>query len=115
MSLNQARETKIYYSISEVAEQFGVAESLLRFWEKEFPSISPKKNDRKVRQYTLEDIEDVRVVYNLVKVRGMKISAAREILAKNKAGACNTSTIIDELQKLREELVALRKELNALA
>jgi DNA-binding transcriptional MerR regulator len=105
----------LYYSISEVATLFGVAESLLRFWEKQFPNIHPKKSSNNVRQYTKEDIEEIRVVYNLLKVRGMKINAAKEILSKNKKGASDTSNIINELKYLREELVALRKELNDLA
>lgn len=106
---------KLYYSISEVASMFGVAESLLRFWEKQFPNIHPKKTNNKVRQYTDADIEEIRVVYNLLKVRGMKINAAKEVLTKNKKGAGDTSAIIQELQSLREELVALRRELNDLA
>ena len=106
---------KLYYSISEVASMFGVAESLLRFWEKQFPNIHPKKTNNKVRQYTDADIEEIRVVYNLLKVRGMKINAAKEVLTKNKKGAGDTSAIIRELQNLREELVALRRELNDLA
>lgn len=106
---------KLYYSISEIASMFGVAESLLRFWEKQFPNIHPKKTNNKVRQYTDADIEEIRVVYNLLKVRGMKINAAKEVLTKNKKGAGDTSAIIQELQSLREELVALRRELNDLA
>ena len=114
MSLNTNPDLKLYYSISEVAAQFGVAESLLRFWEKQFPNIHPKKSGNNVRQYTQADIDEIRVVYNLVKVRGMKLNAAKEILSKNKKGAGDTSTIINELQSLREDLVALRKELNDL-
>ena len=76
MAYNPNKELKKYYSISEVAEEFNVAESLLRFWEKEFPNISPKKNGRGVRMYTKEDMDEVRLVYNLLKVRGMMIKAA---------------------------------------
>lgn len=114
MGMNNNTDLKLYYSISEVASQFGVAESLLRFWEKQFSNIHPKKSNSKNRQYTQEDIEEIRVVYNLVKVRGMKINAAKEVLSKNKKGANDTSDIIGELMSLREELVALRKELNDL-
>lgn len=114
MALNSNPELKLYYSISEVAAQFGVAESLLRFWEKQFPNIHPKKSNNNVRQYTQADIEEIKVVYNLLKVRGMKINAAKEILLKNKKAAGDTSLIITELQNLRAELMALRKELNDL-
>lgn len=75
MALNKDKDLKKYFSISEVATQFGVAESVLRFWEKEFPNIKPRKTQRNVRQYTREDIEEVRTVYTLLKVRGMKIGS----------------------------------------
>ena len=58
---------KLYYSIGEVAEMLGVNDTLLRFWEREFPQISPKKGGRGVRQYTKDDIETIKVIYNLVK------------------------------------------------
>ena len=91
MALNTEKNLKKYYNIGEVADQFGVATSVLRYWEKEFPSlIKPQKAGRSIRQYTEEDIEDVRLVYNLLKIRGMKIAAAREILSKNKDGAADT-------------------------
>ena len=65
--------TKLFYSIGEVAGMLDVNETLLRYWEKEFPQqIKPRKTARGTRQYTREDIESIRVVYNLVKVRGMK-------------------------------------------
>ena len=114
MALNKNKDLKKYYSISEVAEQFGVAESLLRYWEKEFPNIAPRKSGRNVRQYTTEDIEEVRVIYNLLKVRGMKIAAARETLRKNKRGAMDSSDIISRLQSVRSELMEIRKELGDL-
>lgn len=113
MALNNNKELKIYYGIAEVAEKFGVAESLLRYWEKEFPNIKPKKRGS-IRQYTKEDIDEIQVVYNLLKVRGLKIAAAKEILQKNRKGADDQSVLLMELTKMREELVAIRKELNDL-
>jgi DNA-binding transcriptional MerR regulator len=113
MAYNPNKELKLYYSISEVAAEFGVAETLLRFWEKEFPQIAPKKSGRNVRQYTKEDIEQIRIIYNLVKVRGLKISAARDLLKKNKEGVGNTSEIIDRLQAIKAELQAIRAEVGS--
>ena len=104
MAYNPNKELKKYYGIAEVAEQFNVAESLLRFWEKEFSNINPKKSGRGVRMYTKEDIEEVRLVYNLLKVRGMKIAAAKQVLSKNRKAASETSEIIDRLQSVRAEL-----------
>lgn len=107
-------ELKRYYSISEVAKIFNVNESLLRYWEKEFANIKPHKTKSGVRQYTQSDIDEIRTVHNLLKVRGMKIATARDVLAKNKQGVSNTTQILDELQSLKSELIALRNELNDL-
>ena len=112
--LSKNKTLKKYYSISEVAEQFGVAESLLRYWEKEFPNIAPGKSALGSRRYTAEDIAEVGVVYNLLKVRGMKISAAREMLRSNKQGVMSTSEVIAHLQSVRAELMDIRKELGEL-
>ncbi len=114
MPLNPNKDLKLYYSISEVAAMFGVNETLLRFWEKEFPQISPKKSGRNVRQYTKEDIEKIKLIYNLVKVRGLKIAAAREALRKNKEGTVQTAEVIDRLRAVKAELQAIRKELGDL-
>ena len=106
---------KIFYSIREVAEMFNVNETLLRYWEKEFPNqIKPKKGSRGSRQYTKDDIEDVRVVYNLVKVRGMKLAAAREALRKNKEGELRTLDALNRLREVRAELVRMLDELESM-
>ena len=114
MALNLHKELKLYYSISEVAAMFGVSETLLRFWEKEFPQIVPRKSGRNIRQYTKEDIEQIRLIYNLVKVRGLKLAAAREALKKNKEGMQQTVEVVERLKEIRAELVAIRKELGDL-
>lgn len=114
MPLAKDKNLKLYYSIKEVAEMFGVTDTLLRYWEKEFPQISPRKSGRQIRQYSKEDIEEIRVIYNLVKVRGLKIAAAREILRKNKEGAQQTTEVVDRLKTLRAELVELRNLVSGL-
>lgn len=114
MAHNTPKNLKLYYSISEVAAQFGVAESLLRYWEKEFPSIKPKKTNRQVRQYSAQDIEEIHLIYNLVKVRGMKLSAAREVLKKNREGVARSTELINTLKGVRNELLSLRRELEDL-
>ncbi len=114
MALKTEKNLKHFYSISEVAEMFEVNETLLRFWEKEFPQINPKKGGRGVRQYTKEDIEIIRVIYNLVKVRGLRIEAARELLKKNHEGTAQQTEVVDRLRAIREELVTLKAELGDL-
>ena len=114
MAYNPNKDLKKFYGIAEVAEQFNVAESLLRFWEKEFPNIKPRKSGRGVRMYTKEDIEEVRLVYNRLKVRGMKIAAAKQVLSKNKTAANDTSEIINRLQSIKTELLEISRELKEL-
>ncbi|MBO7118738.1 MAG: MerR family transcriptional regulator [Bacteroidaceae bacterium] len=114
MAYNPNKDLKKYYGIAEVAEQFKVAESLLRFWEKEFPNIKPRKSGRGVRMYTKEDIEEVRLVYNLLKVRGMKIAAAKQVLSRNRKAASDTSEIINRLQSIKSELQEISRELGEL-
>ena len=112
MALNPNKDLKKYFSIHEVSKEFGVAESLLRYWETEFPQIKPHKAGRNVRQYTKEDIETIRVIYNLLKVRGLKIAKARELLKSNKEGAQSNTEVLIQLREIREKLIHLRKAIN---
>jgi DNA-binding transcriptional MerR regulator len=114
MALNLNKNLKLYYSIKEVAKMFDVNESLLRYWETEFPLLKPKTNANSVRQYTAKDIEEIKLIYNLVKVRGFKIAAARKILNENRTGADKKADVIDTLIGVRDELVALKKQLDGM-
>lgn len=114
MVLATNKDLKLYYSIGEVAKMFNVSETLLRFWEKQFPQIAPRKSGRNIRQYSKEDVEEVRLVYNLVKVRGMKLAAAREALRKNRQGEQCTTEVVDRLKAVRSELMKLKHELDSL-
>ena len=112
MPLNLNKELKQYYSIAEVSELFGLPASLLRYWEKEFPTIHPKKNGNGQRLYTKEDLEEIGLVNDLVKGRNMKLAAARELIQRNRTGAKNTSDLLQRLTSVRDQLVAIRKELD---
>lgn len=114
MALNTNKNLKLYYSISEVAQMFNVAETLLRYWEKEFPNIAPRKAGRGIRQYTKEDIEEIRLVYHLVKERGMTLQGARDVIRKNKNSTNTQVDVIERLKFISEELQAINKELNTL-
>ena len=111
--LQKNKPLKLYYSISEVARQFDVNESLLRYWEKEFPQLNPKKAGRGVRQYTQEDIETVKLIYHLVKERGMTLPGARKRLRDNKGQAVDNLDVVDRLKAIRAELVAMRDALDS--
>lgn len=106
------KDMKLYYSISEVADLFGVNASLLRFWEKEFPQIAPKTTSRGVRQYRKEDVETVRLIYHLVKEKGMTLPGARQKLKDNKEATVRNFEIISRLKDIKEELLAIKKELD---
>lgn len=114
MAPKENKTNKLYYSIKEVAAMLGVTEPTLRFWEKEFPYIKPKTNAAKVRQYTEKDIEQVKLVYNLVKVRGFKIAAARRYLAENRKGADKSHQVLDTLISVRDELKQLKTMIDSL-
>ncbi len=114
MALNSNKNTKLYYTIKEVAELVGVNESTLRFWEKEFPLLKPKVSTNKVRQYTEKDIEQIKLIYNLIKVRGFKIAAARKYLSQNPSGVDKSSDVLETLISIREDLKEMKKQLDGL-
>lgn len=113
MNKRADKSLKLFYSISEVAQQFGVNESLLRYWEKEFPDmIMPKKAGGNIRQYRKEDIENIRLIYHLVKEKGMTLAGAKQRLKQNKESLVKTADIVERLTKIKDELLSMRKELD---
>ena len=113
--LKKDKELKLYYSIKEVAQQLGVNESTLRYWEKEFPQLKPKTQAlNKVRQYTAEDMELLKTIYNLVKVRGFKLAAARKMLNENRRGADRSSEVLETLISMRSQLQELKRQLGGM-
>lgn len=106
------KDYKLYYSIAEVAEMFGVNQSLLRFWEKEFPQIAPHTNGRGVRQYRKEDVDMVGLIYYLVKEQGMTLSGARQKLKDNRETTLRNFEVVRRLKNIRAELVSLREGLD---
>ncbi|CDD00168.1 transcriptional regulator [Prevotella sp. CAG:474] len=113
--LKKDKELKLYYSIKEVAQQLGVNESTLRYWEKEFPQLKPKTQAlNKVRQYTAEDMELLKTIYNLVKVRGFKLAAARKMLNENRRGADRSSEVLETLISVRSQLQELKRQLGGM-
>ena len=112
MALKKDKNLKLYYSIGEVASMFGVTETLLRFWEKEFPSIKPKKAGRGIRQYSKDDIEEIRKIHHLVKDKGMTLDGARKVLKQNKNVTNINAEVIGRLRAIRDELQEIGKELD---
>ena len=115
MALNEYKPQKLYYSIKEVAEMFGLNESTLRYWETEFPILKPKTTGpAKVRQYQEKDIEQIKLIYNLVKVRGFKLAAAKNIINNNRQGADKTADVLSRLIAVRDELQELKRKIDSL-
>jgi DNA-binding transcriptional MerR regulator len=114
MVLKKDKNLKIYFSIGEVAKMFGLNESTLRFWEKEFDFIHPKTNDRGIRFYTEEDIASVRLVHYLVKEKRMTLAGARRKLKENKGKTIREEEIVHRLEKIKEELLLLKKAFDAI-
>lgn len=102
---------KLFYSIGEVAAMFGVNESLLRFWEKEFDTIKPKKNAKGTRSYKKEDIEDIRQIYFLVKEKGMTLIGAKKLIKEDRKGVTAQIELVNRLNIVKAELQRFKDEL----
>src|SRR5918994_4594481 len=105
MAYKEKEIEKLYFSIGEVAEMFSVAPSLIRFWESEFDIIKPKKNRKGNRQFTREDIDNVRTIYHLVKEKGFTLQGAKEMLRNDSQAVKDKMEVIESLRSVRNFLV----------
>lgn len=103
---------KVYYSIGEVADMFGVNTSLIRFWEKEFDIIKPHKNKKGNRQFTKADIDNFHLIYHLVKEKGMTLKGAQMKLHESKAETELHFEVVKRLKAIREELIGIKNQLS---
>ena len=102
---------KLYYGIGEVAEAFGVNTSLIRFWEKEFDIIKPKKNAKGNRKFTPEDIKNLELIYHLVKERGFTLEGAKTHLKEDGKKTLDNFEIIRKLETIKSSLIQLKNQL----
>ena len=102
---------KRYYKIGEVAQAFQVNTSLIRFWEKEFDVLKPKKNAKGNSLFTQEDLKNIKIIYNLVKENGFTLEGAKQKLKKNPAGTFNSHEIISRLEAVKAELIKIKNQL----
>ncbi|MEM9077569.1 MAG: MerR family transcriptional regulator [Bacteroidota bacterium] len=102
---------KRYYGIGEVAKAFGVNTSLIRFWEKEFDVLQPKKNAKGNRKFTPEDIKNLQLIYYLVKERGFTLEGAKIHLKEEKQKTLSKFEVIQKLQKVKAELLKIKDQL----
>lgn len=103
---------KKYFSIGEVAEKLGVATSLIRFWESEFDIIKPKKNRKGNRQFTREDINNVKLIYHLVKEKGYTLQGAKDLLKDGNDVLNEKVEIIESLKKVKNFLHEIRTKIS---
>lgn len=111
MSTNEEEVQKRYYTIGEVAKLFNVNPSLIRFWEGEFSVLQPKKNRKGNRLFTQEDIENIKIIYHLVKEKGFTLSGAKEEMKKNPDDIKGTQKVIESLSKLKGFLLEIKDSL----
>ncbi len=102
---------KLYYSISEVANMFSVNTSLIRFWEKKFDIIKPKKNKKGNRMFTKQDIENFHIIYHLVKERGLTLKGAKAKIKENKDDTINNFEVIRSLKDIKGMLLEIKENL----
>lgn len=102
---------KRYYGIGEVAKAFNVNTSLIRFWEKEFSVLKPKKNAKGNRKFTPEDIKNLKFIYHLVKERGFTLEGAKTHLKEEKKQSLEKFEIIDKLEGIKAQLVKIKSQL----
>ncbi len=103
---------KLYYRISEVADMFGVQASTIRFWEKEFDIIKPRKNSKGNRFFTQKDIDNIALIHYYVKERRLTLEGARQKIKENKEDSENTFQVIQSLKKVREMLLEIKANID---
>ena len=106
--------SKKFYKIGDVAEILDIPTSTLRFWEKEFTIIKPKRNAKNVRVYTVKDIESIKMIYYLVREKGLKLDAAQAMIKRNRDGISKQFEVVERLKKMREQLLQLDGALSSI-
>jgi DNA-binding transcriptional MerR regulator len=102
--LSLLKEDKLYYSIGEISDMFGVSKSLIRYWETEFSILKPHKNSKGDRRYTKENIDQLQLIFDLVKNRGFTIEGAKNEIKQNK-------DLIKQRQAVLQKLINLKAEM----
>jgi DNA-binding transcriptional MerR regulator len=111
MPYKEEETQKRYFSIGEVAKIFDVNPSLIRFWESEFDVLQPKKNRKGNRLFTQEDIENLKIIYHLVKEKGFTLSGAKDEMKKNPNELKDQQKVVQALEKLKSFLIDMKDHL----
>ncbi|NOR74840.1 MAG: MerR family transcriptional regulator [Draconibacterium sp.] len=108
MPYKKPKIEKIIFTIGEVAEMIGENTSLIRYWENQFDALKPQKNKKGNRLFTKDDIDTVKLIYHLVKERGLTLNGAKQKLKENRDETVHNYEIVKRLQNVREELIGIR-------
>ena len=103
--------TKLYYSMGEVTRMFDVNASQIRFYEREFEILQPKKNKKGNRLFSADDVENLKIIFNLVKEKGYTLQGAKDYLSSNKAEVKENQKVIDSLERLKTFLLEVKEQL----
>ena len=103
---------KRYYKIGEVAKAFGVNTSLIRFWENEFDVLKPKKNKKGNRLFTSTDLQNLKLIFSLVKEKGYTLDGARKKMKENPKGIMDKHEMITNLESIKQELINIKNQLS---
>lgn len=109
--IDTTKLTKHYYTTSEVAEMFEVSSSLIRYWENEFSSLRPGKNTKGERKFTVKNIEQIALIYHLVKERGFTLDGAQREIAARKTYFKERKAVLSKLKKLKLGLAEMKVEM----
>ena len=112
MQENKETNEKIYYSIGEVSKIIGISTSKIRFWEKEFDSIKPKKNKKGNRIFSKKELNKLKLIHHLLKEKKYTIDGAKKKMRKNPEKTETHQKVIENLKKIKAELIEIRKNLN---
>ena len=111
MPYKEKEPQKLFYSIGEVARMFKLNTSHIRFWEKQFDILKPKKNKKGNRLFTKEDVDNLHTIYHLVKERGFTLEGAKKKLKHNKEEVIQSVEIVKSLKKIKGFLLEVKETL----
>lgn len=104
-------QDKLYFSIGELAKAFDVNASMIRFWEKEFDILKPKKNAKGNRKFSHEDVKNIQLIFHLVKERGFTLDGAKTHLKEGQRKTLDTFEIIRKLETVKAQLLTIKNQL----
>jgi DNA-binding transcriptional MerR regulator len=111
MPYKEQKIEKLFYTIGEVADMFGVNTSLIRYWEKEFDIIKPQRNKKGNRLFTKKDVENFYIIFHLVKERGLTLEGAKRKMHDNREDTINNFEVVKSLESIKQMLLEVKEML----